>query len=165
MDTVTAIAEAVRAFDIISAAPTVSQMESDRFEALIDHDVKPNVALQHSIVITVLPSVVLVTWRAGKGRIAVKNRADPTSRSFAKDLEALCCRAAMVSASDTYSFNVKKKRIIRIGVPSMQCYQMDFTHKKVTSRIIAKKLIEFKQDYEPQIILVDPVAPPFVEGQ
>ena len=87
----------------------------------------------------------------------------PPPDPLQKDLESLCCQVAMVSASDTYSFNVKKKCIIRNGVPPMQRYQMDFTHKKFTSRINAKKLIEFKQDYELKIVLVDPVASPFVE--
>ena len=96
----------------------------------------------HSVQITVKASVALATGQASTGKMAKTNRADPTSKVFAKFLEALLLTAAKCGPGATGTFNFKriKQRQQKWDEFVSVNFRLAFGEKVFCGRILKSKL-------------------------
>ena len=138
---------ALEAFDKNTEIVTVSNEERQRVQSLLSDDKSDIVPLPYKLRITVKPSVQLQTGQTPQGRMAKKNKIDPTNPMFGKDLERLLIQAAVHDPAAPYEFwQVGKIRMIN-GIPNTGTFYIKFSHRKYISRVLSAKLTKFKGDY------------------
>ena len=104
---------ALEMFDKNTEDVTVSNEERQRVMSLLSDDKSDIVPLPYKLRVTVKPSVQLQTCQTPQGRMAKKNKIDPTNPMFGKDLERLLIQAAHHDPAAPYEFwQVGKVKLI-----------------------------------------------------
>ena len=139
---------ALEMFDKNTENVTVSNEERQRVLSLLSDDKSDIVPLPYKLRVTVKPSVQLQTGQIPQGRMAKKNKTDPTNPLFGKDLERLLIQAAHHDPAAPYEFWQAGKIRLNNGIPTTGTFYIKFSHRKYSARIISAKLTKFKVDYD-----------------
>ena len=121
--------------------------------------------LPHVLLISVLPSVELATGSQPKGRMAKHNSADPTSKTFWKDLDSVLLQVTVPKKTEYEFIQIQKCKIDKNRIPSVQKLKIMFKSRACSSCIPAAnaKLAVSKSEYQLRFsyILNDEVPAPF----
>ena len=146
------IAKAMQTFDshnsVIDGNAQISKEERTRVEALVTDSKGDTDHLVHQLRVTVKPSVNYQTGKLPTGKMANRNKVDPTSTDFGKDLEKLILQAAVHDSTADYSFNQAGRIRLIDGIPTAGTFFVLFTAKKYCSRVLAAKVMKFHTNYD-----------------
>jgi hypothetical protein len=125
------IAKAMQTFDshnsVIEGNAQISTEERARVEALVTDSKGDTDHLVHQLRVTVKPSVNYQTGKLPTGKMANRNKVDPTSTDFGKDLEKLILQAAVHDSTADYSFNQAGRIRLVDGIPTAGTFFVLFT--------------------------------------
>ena len=146
------LAFAMQTFDshnrVTDGNTQLSAVETARVEALASDSKGDTHHLVHQLRLTVKPSVSYQTGKLPTGKMANRNKVDPTSTDFGKDLEKLILQIACHESTADYSFNQAGRIRLIGGIPTAGTFFVLFTAKKYCSRVLAAKIIKFHVNYE-----------------